>query len=224
MSPADQEANDASAPAASGKQASDSDQTQESQPDAQEEVAPAAKAPPMSAPARQGRRGRTRAPTSQGMYTGAFAFPDSASLDISQLVSEKHAVAAKAGPRPAAAKPSAAAASKGAAASEEAGSAVHPGERDQGRGSVPAPAPAAARPAARSLPSGWKEKKKKADPSPDQAALASTGSPCSKMVPAAVVVTLPTLVPASAMVPACLCCVMSLRLPIRSVIIAVQQQ
>ncbi len=163
------------ASAAAARQPSDSNQTQDSQPEAQEEVQqPAAPAPEepaaVASPARQGRHGRGPAPADQGMYTGAFAFPDSASLGMSQPALDL--------PVPRGSKLPAAAATQGKASGQAAAapktgvisrapaeSAGVPKKAAAGKKAVPAKADEG-KAVARVVPSAWKAKK--ADPVVEQ--------------------------------------------------------
>jgi len=163
------------ASAAAARQPSDSDQTQDSQPEAKEVVqqtaAPAPEEPAgVASPARQGRRGRGPAPADQGMYTGAFAFPDSASLGMSQPELDLPALGGSKLPATAAtqgkASGKAAAVSKtGVISKAPAESAGVPETAAAGKKAVPAKSHEG-KAAARVVPSAWKAKK--ADPVVDQ--------------------------------------------------------
>lgn len=163
------------ASAAAARQPSDSDQTQDSQPEAQQEVQqPAAPAPEepagVTSPARQGRRGRGPAPADQGMYTGAFAFPDSASLGMSQPeldlpVLRGSKLPAAAATQGKASGKAAAASNTGAISRAPAASAGVPEKAAAGKKAVPAKSHEG-KAAARVVPSAWKAKK--ADPVVDQ--------------------------------------------------------
>lgn len=158
--------------AADARQPSDSDETQDSQPRAQEEVQQPGIAEPaeVAGPVRQGRRGRGAAPGDMGMYTGAFAFPDSASLEISQPAVElpiprrsntSAATAAKRGP-PAKTASDSGTVAKAAAASGK--SIVLP--RKEATGKKAEPANSGGKAVGRVVPSAWKVKK--ATPVDDQ--------------------------------------------------------
>ena len=151
------------ASAAAARQPTDSDQTQDSQPEAQEEVQqPAAPAPEepagVASPAGQGRRGRGPAPADQGMYTGAFAFPDSASLGMSQPELDLPVLRGSKLPTAAATKgkvsgQTAAASKTGIISRGAAEPTGVPVKAAAGKKAVPAKA------AARVVPSTWKAKK-----------------------------------------------------------------
>lgn len=154
------------ASAAAARQPSDSDQTQNSQPEAQEEVQqPAASAPEepaaVASPARQGKRGRGPAPADQGMYTGAFAFPDSASLGMSQPELDLPVVKGSKLPTAAVTQGKVsgqvAAASRTGVIKAPAESAGVPEKAAAGKKAVPAKSEGKA--AARKVPSAWKAKK-----------------------------------------------------------------
>lgn len=156
------------ASAAAARQPSDSDQTQESQPEAQEEVQQAAAPAPeepagVASPARQGRRGRGPGPAHQGMYTGAFAFPDSASLGMSQP--EFYLPVPRGSKLPAAAATQGKASGQAAAVSKTgviskapAAYAGVPEKAAAGKKAVPAKSHEG-KAAARVVPSAWKAKK-----------------------------------------------------------------
>lgn len=152
--------------AVAARQPSDSDQTQDCQPTEQEEVqqtaAPAPEVPAgVASPARQGRRGRGPGPADQGMYTGAFAFPDSASLEVSQPELDLPVLRGNKLPAAAAAQGKvsgqAAAASKTGVIKASAESAGLPQKAAAGKKAVPAKSVEKA--AARVVPSAWKAKK-----------------------------------------------------------------
>ncbi len=155
------------ASAAAARQPSDSDQTQDSQPEAQEEVQqPAAPVPEepagVASPARQGRRSRGPAPADQGMYTGAFAFPDSASLGMSQPELDLPVLRGNKLPAAAATQSKvsgqAAAASKTAVISRAAAASAGVPETAAG-GKKAVPAKSEGKAAARVVPWAWKAKK-----------------------------------------------------------------
>ena len=156
------------AASAAARQPSDSDQTQDSQPEAKEEVEqPAARAPEnpagVASPAKQGRHGRGPAPADQGMYTGAFAFPDSASLGMSQPELDLPVLRGNTLPAGAATQSKvegeAAAASKtGVISRAPAASAAVPEKAAAGNEAVPAKSHQG-KGAARVVPSAWKAKK-----------------------------------------------------------------
>ncbi|DBB04110.1 TPA: hypothetical protein ACH3X1_013160 [Trebouxia sp. C0004] len=154
------------ASAEAARQPSDSHQTQDSHPQAQEEVQqPAARAPEkpagVASPARQGSRGWGPAPADQGMYTGAFAFPDSASLGTSQRELDLPVFRGSKLPSAAATQGKvsgrAAAASKTGVIKTPAESAGVPEAAAAGKKGVPAKSERKA--AARVVPSAWKAKK-----------------------------------------------------------------
>ena len=176
--------------------ASDSDQTQDSQPEAIPAEADATSAPPAATrgPAHQGNAGRALPHAEEGMYTGAFAFPDSASLEVSQLALDplphkpgkgRPGIAARPAARGKAAKAAAAVpkatseavAQQGKGTAAEAGkksaSAVRDDRADAAQDASSAGAGAGAgggassgaSPKGRVMPSGWR--KKKADPAAD---------------------------------------------------------
>ena len=143
------------------QQASDSDQTQDSQPEADQtalEDAATDKSPASAAegPVKQGRTGRALPQASENMYTGAFAFPDSASLQMSQPAVDlpvkpaikRQSAAAKAAVKGATVAPAAAKQADPASSSGQAVAAQRPSSGSSG-GS----------PTERVLPSGWKRKK-----------------------------------------------------------------
>ena len=179
-----------SAPAGASipQQASDSDQTQGSQPeavqdsqqDADADTAVNTSAPPAAArgPTQSGNAGRALPHAEEGMYTGAFAFPDSASLEVSQPAVDLPHKSGR-GQRTTAARPAAqgkaaraAAGSQGAlqakAAAAEAGKKAAPAFKDsraaaaKGATGAGAGVSSGGSPKGRVMPSGWK--KKKADP------------------------------------------------------------
>lgn len=158
------------------QQASDSDQTQDSdsQPEAQQDsheeaAVPTSPLPAVQGPAKQGGTGRAL-PRGEGMYTGAFAFPDSASLEVSQSAVDLPLKSGRGHRRATAAVERGATHGKTAetaetAAAVEAGKEAAPAVKHALGGSTSSGAGAATSggsPKARVMPSGWK--RKKADP------------------------------------------------------------
>lgn len=166
------------------QQASDSDQTQDSdrQPGAQQDshedaAGPTSALPPAKdRPTKQGNASRALPHAEEGMYTGAFAFPDSASLEVSQPALDlphksgraRRTTAAKAAAEGKTIK-AAAAAAVGEAEKEAAPAVMHARAAKDASGASTSSSTGAATTGGstkgRVMPSGWK--RKKADPVAD---------------------------------------------------------
>ena len=169
------------------QQTADSGETQDSEPEAKQEALQDTAADRDTAVAAEGtaipgRTGRAHPRANEGMYTGAFAFPDSASLELSQpalnLPSKpptkgQHTSATKAVVQGEETKAAPAAAKQAAPAGNGKAASAKDGVNASSGGS----------PSGRVLPSGWK--RKKASPLPNEPIGASTQKPADAAAPVA---------------------------------------